>query len=155
MNKSIALTLSILVPFFLQSQGYFDHLKANYPVYGFTLISGFADGSADVMQFKYDRSVFPQKGQKGYGFWNPKISWERKWKDGNPDLGEAFFTSSTLTVALTDGWHRAKTVRNIGNTCAILSYKQPKKKWYKLIDFCLITLTRSAGWHLANEVLIR
>ena len=138
----------------LDAQNYFDHLKSNYPVYGFTLISGYSDGAADVMQFKYNRSVFPQhEGNKS--FWNPKVSWRNKYLNGDPDQGELFPLSTTLFVNLTDGWHLSKSVRNWSWTCAIMSYKQPKKKWYKLVDFALITLTRSVGWHLANEMLVK
>ena len=136
------------------AQNYFDHLKENYPVYGFTLISGYADGAADVMQFKYDRSVFAQhEGNKS--FWNPKVSWRNKYYNGNPEDGALFPLSTTLFVNLTDGWHLSKTIRNCSWTCAIISYKQPKKKWYKLVDFALITLMRSGGWHLANYTLIK
>ena len=118
-------------------------------------MSGYADGAADVMQFKYDRSVFPQKGQKGYGFWNPKISWRNKYKNGDPKQGDKFLLSSSSLVFITDSWHLSKTIRNISTTSSILTYKQPKKKWYKVVDFALITLTRSIGWHLANETLIK
>ena len=138
----------------LDAQSYFHHLKSNYPVYGFTVISGYADGAADVMQFKYNRSVFPQH-EGNESFWNPKLSWKNKYLNGNPDQGELFPLSTTLFVSLTDGWHLSKTIRNCSWTCAIISYKQPKKKWYKLVDFALITLMRSGGWHLANYTLIK
>lgn len=41
-------------------------------------------------------------------FWNKSVSWRRKWKDGNPDKGEAFLGSSTVFVMFTDGWHLAQ-----------------------------------------------
>lgn len=151
MRIIIIIILSVNISF---AQNYFDHLKANYPVYGFTLISGYADGAADVMQFKYDRSIFPQhEGNKS--FWNPKESWRNKYYNGNPEDGALFPGSTNLFVNLTDGWHLSKTVRNWSWTCAILSYKQPKNKWHKVLDFILITATRSAGWHLANHTLIK
>ncbi|MCH2082237.1 MAG: hypothetical protein MK226_07575 [Saprospiraceae bacterium] len=137
-----------------KSQNYFDHLKENYPVYGFTLISGYADGAADVLQFKYSKSIFPQNGSSKQ-FWDPKMSWRNKYLSGNPNLGPKFMGSKNFFVPLTDGWHLSKSIRNYTWTGAILSYKQPKKKWYKLVDFVLISITRTAGWHLANETLIR
>lgn len=149
-----ALLIIILSINFAFSQNYFDHLKANYSVYGFTLISGYADGASDVMQFKYSRSVFASNSFND-NFWNPKLSWRNKYMNGDPEQGALFLGSTTLFVNLTDGWHLSKTVRNWSWTCAIMSYKQPKKKWYKLVDFALITLTRSAGWHLANKTLIK
>jgi len=42
---------------------------------------------------------------------DPKISWKNKWKDGNPEKGEAYFLSSTSLVPLTDAWHCAWLVK--------------------------------------------
>ena len=45
-------------------------------------------------------------------FWSKEDSWRRKWKNGNPREGEAFWGSSTFLVWLTDGWHLLKLLRN-------------------------------------------
>jgi hypothetical protein len=41
-------------------------------------------------------------------FWAKEFSWKRKWKNGDPEQGEAFPGSSTVFVFLTDGWHLAQ-----------------------------------------------
>lgn len=48
--------------------------------------------------------------EEGKLYWNPSywakaVSWKNKWKNGDPKQGERWFTSSTITVFLTDGWH--------------------------------------------------
>ncbi len=41
-------------------------------------------------------------------FWDKARGWRRKWKDGDPNKGEAFLGSSTIFVFVTDGWHLAQ-----------------------------------------------
>lgn len=38
-------------------------------------------------------------------YWDKMRSWKNKWKNGDPAQGERWFTSSTLTVLFSDGWH--------------------------------------------------
>lgn len=38
-------------------------------------------------------------------FWDKNKSWKRKWKNGDPAQGEAFWGSSRWFVFVTDGWH--------------------------------------------------
>jgi hypothetical protein len=43
-------------------------------------------------------------------FWDPEISWRRKWRNGDPKFGERFPGSSTVFVFLTDGWHLSQFI---------------------------------------------
>lgn len=103
----------------------------------FVLIAGAAEGIMDSLQFHFERSIFSIF--KNRLFWDPKISWRNKWKDGDPDLGERFRFSSTLFVGLTDAWHLFKTVRNLllFISIPIGSYQFDQIGW--LIGFALIT----------------
>lgn len=48
----------------------------------------------DCLSSRYDRSVFVHL--ENHRQWlDPKISWKNKWKDGDPQKGDAFFLSST------------------------------------------------------------
>ena len=42
--------------------------------------------------------------------WDKGKSWRRKWKNGDPELGERFPGSSTVFVFVTDGWHFSQFV---------------------------------------------
>lgn len=77
----------------------------------FILIAGATEGVMDTLQFHFERSFFSMC--KNRIFWDPKVSWRNKWKDGDPTLGEKFKFSSTLFVGLTDAWHLFKTIRNL------------------------------------------
>jgi hypothetical protein len=69
--------------------------------------AGIAEGLMDFLQFHY-RPIF-----KNELFWNPELSWKNKYKDGDPMKGPKFLFSTTLFVALTDGWHTMKLLRNV------------------------------------------
>ena len=65
-------------------------------------IAGMFKAGMDIMQFKYDNSIFYNLPQK-YQFWfNPAISWKNKYKNGDSEQGEKFFGSSTVFVWITD-----------------------------------------------------
>jgi len=74
-------------------------------------IAGAANAVMDTLVHHYDQSIFPKMG-KAVWFWNPKVSWQRKWKDGKKENGEAFPLSSTALVFLTDGWHLFQFIQN-------------------------------------------
>ena len=78
----------------------------------FITTSAASEAVMDKLQFHYDRSIFPQNPSK-YNklFWDPKLSWENKWKDSSA-REEKFPGSSTIFVFLTDAWHFFKFVKN-------------------------------------------
>ena len=79
----------------------------------FTLIflAGVFEGYMDVLQFHWGKFLKNHKCNVWY--WNPKLSWENKYKDNDPKKGEKFLGSTTVMVFLTDGWHLMKWFRNI------------------------------------------
>lgn len=72
-------------------------------IFFFILLAGLFEGLMDYLQFKY---------YEDNGFWNPRLSWDNKWKFGEPVNGERFWQSSRALVFLTDGWHLMKWFRN-------------------------------------------
>lgn len=77
---------------------------------GLMLLAGATNGVMDTLQFHYGQSVFPtDPGEKLLGgsrqYWDPKVSWENKYKNYPDDQRPAFPFSKTALVFLTDGWH--------------------------------------------------
>lgn len=73
------------------------------------ILAGICEAVMDKIQFHYDGSIF--KNYKNQLFWDPRISWRNKYKDGDPLGGEKFFLSKSLLVGLTDAWHMFKLFR--------------------------------------------
>jgi hypothetical protein len=74
----------------------------------FIIISAIAKSIMDKLQFHYDRSIF--KNFKNQQFWDGRISWRNKWKNGQKEQGEKFPGSSTFFVFTTDAWHLFQSI---------------------------------------------
>lgn len=74
------------------------------------IVCGASKYVADTVNFRFELSYFSRLNHK---FWNPKISWRNKWKNGYNYDGEKFLFSSTLLVFLTDAWHLFTTLQYI------------------------------------------
>ena len=77
----------------------------------FVMVSGLFESIMDKLQFHYDKTPF--KYFNNQIFWDPKISWRNKWKDGDSEKGEKFPGSSTIFVGITDSWHLFKLLHNL------------------------------------------
>ena len=75
----------------------------------FFIFAGLFEAVMDKIQFHYDGSIF--RNYKNQLFWDPKLSWRNKYKNGDPLLGEKFFLSKSLFVGFTDAWHMFKLFR--------------------------------------------
>lgn len=176
--------LLTIVLFFLagsiNAQGYWHHLKKQVAPVALWYTSGFFDGCADMMRDKYSVSIFPQEpGQMWLGqdesFWNPTVSWVRKYRNWPNDTRAAFPGAKTWSVSLSDGWHLSKTLHLKAAQAATVMYKPPQEMhhwqpiyvgqppptrvkprwWWKLADAAVMSLSFSAGWHTAELVFIR
>lgn len=67
------------------------------------IVSFIAYSSMATLNFHYYSSIFSEF--KNQQFWNPIISNNNKYKDGNKLNGEAFFGSTWIFVWTTDGYH--------------------------------------------------
>lgn len=111
---------------------------------------GCADGITDHLQFHYKKGDFENDL-----FWNPKESWKNKYKDGNPDLGEKFFGSTTFLVWTTDAWHLFKTIKVSIIQFLVAFLLLRGKRWYwVLIGLFGAKLVVGAGFHLFYTLIL-
>jgi len=55
----------------------------------------------------FDNSIFKKWNPN---FWDPAISWKRKYKEGDPAKGPKFLFSSTFLTWITDAYHLIKSI---------------------------------------------
>lgn len=120
-------------------------------------LSGVADGTNNVLSFKWYsfKKVFPGASQS---YWWPSQSWDNKYKDGKKENGERFPGSSTVFVAVSDGWHLTRFFDHIfmagALTCKVLLFE--KKKWYLYpVEALSYLLINRAGFCLAYNVIFK
>ena len=130
------------------------------------LTIGALDGTMDKLQFHYGKSVF--RSFENQSFWNPKISWERKYqRDAEgvlvQPLRRAYFGSTTFLVFTTDAWHLAKELKMaiwrsllvIALTLA-LALVDYVPKWYEVTGIWLgLWLIQAAGFHLLYSWILQ
>ncbi len=83
----------------------------------FYALSAACKGVMDTLQFHFETSRFKKKNP---AFWNPKISWRNKYKNGDPAQGPRFPLSATVLVFLTDGWHLFSTLAMASQRTALV-----------------------------------
>lgn len=116
------------------------------------LISAAADGLRDTLMFHYSETGFTANDL----FWDPDVSWQNKWKNGDPAQGEAFPLSSTALVWATDAWHLAQTVHLAALRIALLvaASMAVRLKWWKwVLLFFAISAAWSAGFHIIYTLI--
>ncbi len=91
---------------------------------------------------------FEAKGWKfiGINFWDNTISWRNKWKNRDPNQGEAFPFSSRFLVTFCDGWHVVKFIWLMHFFAAIVFYKPLTT--YFLADILLLYIAFGIGHDL-------
>lgn len=94
-------------------------------VAGFSLImvlcASISNSAMDVLSARYDSSVFSSLPARSQQWFDPRVSYRNKWKDGDRSHGEAFFLSSTAFVAVTDAWHLFKSLTILFLYAAIIA----------------------------------
>ena len=72
-------------------------------------LAAISNSIMDKLKFHYSKSRFSKL--KGFWkWWFRPTSWKNKWKNGDPNQGEAFFGSATIFVMITNAWHFFKAV---------------------------------------------
>lgn len=105
--------------------------------------AGLADGTADRLQFRLPPSL------RGDQFFDPRVSWQNKWKNRDPKQGPRFPGSTTLFVFLTDGWHLAKFARNAAYLFASAAAIAIPSEWRTAaVLLSLGVVARGAGFTL-------
>ena len=158
-----------------QETSYWRHLRSNIPTYMLWGTAGAFNGAADTMRDKYSVSVFPQSGSSRE-FWDPRVSWTRKYKNWPEDPRARYPGAKTWLVWTTDGWHMAKAGQLLSLKISVLTYTRPPAKivavpplypetdprqekrirwlWY-LGDFAIMSLFYSAGWQISSWSLTK
>jgi hypothetical protein len=73
-------------------------------------IAALCNAVMDVLNSRYDKSIFSLLPESLQSWCDPTISWVNKWKNGNPKYGDRFPLSSTMFVFVTDLWHCCKFI---------------------------------------------
>jgi len=85
---------------------------------GVLVLSGACDATAEVLRINYAQYKSVHKNANDQ-FCNPAISWTNKWRNGDPEQGDAFFLSSNALVWTTDKYHMMRAARNVTMIAAI------------------------------------
>lgn len=114
---------------------------------GLCFVGGTMHGTAEVLKFHPDDFAYAYKSAD-MTKWNPALTWQNKYKNGDPDQGPKFWQSTQSLVWLTDRYHATKTLGNVCLMSAItVKIAGPKRKWYKYaIDFGVNFFAYSAGF---------
>ena len=103
MKHFIVFILLVMAVLSVKSQDkWYKITKNDMLIMSAQFISGAADG--------LNQAIAHHKFGKGNQFWDYKISWQNKYKNGDPSQGEAFFLSTSAFVIFTDGYHSTRAV---------------------------------------------
>lgn len=82
-------------------------------------------------------------------FWDNRVSWHNKYRNGDPDLGPAYFGSTTFLAWTTDAKHLFGTLHRSTLFAAgiTISIGDRRPAWHYLADAGLSFLCFSAGFH--------
>lgn len=113
------------------------------------ILSALADAFMYVLQFR----VMPGSRFYQHPWWDPDLSWSNKYKNNDPKQGEKFPGSTTLFVAVTDGWHFIKFLRDVFTSAtlavAMSIFSTKLSQAYGLVFwFVLIYALQSLIFHL-------
>ena len=122
---------------------------------GLMFVSGCFDANAEVLRINYNQfdAVFTNANQQ---FWNPDISYQNKWKNGDYKQGEKFLFSSTALVWTTDGYHLMRTLRNCTMVAALtinIGDKKPFKQY--LIEALIYYVSYTAGFNFTYNLIYK
>jgi len=113
------------------------------------IIAGIANAIMDTLQFRFYGSVFKKLPGK---WWDPKISWRNKWKDGDPQNGEKFWGSSRWFVRFTDAWHFFQSITWTCLMVAIVLYSEIFVWW---VDFILFYFVFTSSFSLFYSTIFK
>jgi hypothetical protein len=80
---------------------------------GAMLFSGAARGFHDAAVYHFDAFNAVTPTGKNRNFFDPRVSWKNKYKNGDPDQGRKFIGSTTFLVMFTDFDHLGNAMARI------------------------------------------
>ena len=120
----------------------------------FFILAGLSEGIMDTLQFHYSSSIFYDCKNKS--FWNPEISWQNKYKDGDPTEGPKFPFSTNLLVGFTDGWHLFKLLRTFFIFAGIFFiFMNCQTTFHCLIDVIVSRILFGISFSLSYDYLFK
>lgn len=128
--------LLLLLGIYTSGTGQFlkNFIHRNLVSFPCMIIAGTASGVNESIKFDY--ASFDKKFNANDQFWNPEISWRNKYKNHNPEQGEAYFLSKSLFVSFTDGYHLTRTIEHTFLVSGIVIRLGSKTKlWEYALDF--------------------
>lgn len=118
------------------------------------LIAAFGKAVSDLLKHEhlYKVSIFYRK-RKIFNprFWNPKISWANKYKQGTKTQ-EKFPGSTTVFVLFTDGWHLAQFIMLSAFFVSIVHYEP---MFNHLIDFVIYRIIFGLIFEFFYKIILR
>lgn len=132
-SKYAAGTMGVVAGFEL-AMGTYKAVKENLKVgkrianYSFMFVGGASEGFSEELQHHYSKvkEKFPNMNDN---FFNPQISWSNKYKNGDPTQGEAYFGSTTIFVAGTDGYHAFRGISKGALIGGLVTFQKGKTFW--------------------------
>lgn len=106
-----------------------------YAGWGCFLLNGIIHASSDVNNFAPNRwfKKHPNASERFFG----EDQWRNKWKNGDPNQGEAFLGSSNVFVWTTDFKHAADLVNYVlpitGTGLLLYKHSWQNSKWYEYL----------------------
>jgi len=101
----------------------------------FVILAGICNSIMDTVQFRYHSIRFKKLNER---WWDPKISWHNKWKNGDPEQGEKYFGSSTFLILFTDAWHFVQSLMILCFSLAIVLYSPMTIVWIDAIIYYIV-----------------
>lgn len=120
-----------------------------------SFVSGLSDGLSQGLVWHYDKfqNRFPNANP---GYWNPRLSYTRKYKGGIAANGPAYPGSTTYLAWTTDPYHWSRTIsRMTMYGSAFIIGKNSNSFPEMALGFALHFIVWTAGFHLAYSVIIR
>jgi hypothetical protein len=158
-SKYAAGTMGVVAGFAL-AMGTYKAVKENPKVgkrianYSCMFLGGASEGFSEELQHHYwkVKIKFPNMNDQ---FFDPSISWKNKYKNGDPSQGEAYFGSTTMFVAGTDGFHAFRAVSKGFLIGGLITFQKGKTFWRTVgeavISMGFYSLGKGSAHYLINN----
>jgi hypothetical protein len=148
----------------------FSFAQKNWKRYLFTgtsmFVSGALDGTIESISYHYNNGFKLRCKHVNDQFWNPAVSWQNKYKNGDCNQGPKFTGSTNMFAFTTDAYHLLRTGKRAINGLTVAYYMNEscnyrktvtKKQMWKrtLKDFAILTAIRCIGFNTTYSLLFR
>lgn len=159
-KKGLLFILLISLSFTLSAQ----RKLRDYLITGSSMfVSGMLDGTIESISYHYDNGFKKRFHNINNQFWDPSVSWQNKYKNGNSLMGPKFAGSTNMFVCTTDGYHMLRAAKRAVDGLTLAYYvnkectnmrKSNNKKWKNIItDFLVLSAIRSVGFNLTYNLM--